>query len=450
LPLEPPPDTSAAASAAPTPAAKAPAAPRARRGAAAGGAPPATVAAGRKSASTTPDKGETRPAPVRAKSTDAKPAPTPGVVIPRFVADASASPAASRKAAPRKAKAAPLTVAPAIEAPASPLPPRARAPGPSAVAAREPAPPAFTRAPVRLAPAGALPPATIPPEALASPRQGRLVAIAIGASLLVHGFVMALHFTMPDLAPKASDAPLEVALVNARTKARPSKADILAQANLDGGGNTDQNRRAKSPLPVLPKDTQRNEITVATERVEALEQQTKELLTQLRSGATVAPRPTPTDEKQPTESPTANEMMQKTLEAMRLEAQIAKDMDAYQKRPKRQFVGSRAQEYRFARYVEDWRLKIERIGNLNYPSAARDRKLHGSLILTVGIRADGSVESIEVNRPSGQRILDAAAEKIVTMSAPFAAFPPDIRRDTDILYITRTWSFTKGDELTSQ
>ena len=94
--------------------------------------------------------------------------------------------------------------------------------------------------------------------------------------------------------------------------------------------------------------------------------------------------------------------MQRTLEAMRLEAQIAKDMDAYQKRPKRRFVGARAEEYRFARYVEDWRLKIERIGNLNYPEAARQQKLYGSLLLTVSIRADGSVENVEVNRTSGQ------------------------------------------------
>ena len=109
------------------------------------------------------------------------------------------------------------------------------------------------------------------------------------------------------------------------------------------------------------------------------------------------------------ELPTSNEMMQRTLEAMRLEAQIAKDMDAYQKRPKRKFVGARAEEYRFARYVEDWRLKVERVGNLNYPEAARAKKLYGSLVLTVSIRADGSIENVEVSKPSGKRILDAAA-----------------------------------------
>ena len=170
----------------------------------------------------------------------------------------------------------------------------------------------------------------------------------------------------------------------------------------------------------------------------------------MRSTQTASIAPRAPDAAERSELPTSNEMMQRTLEAMRLEAQIAKDMDAYQKRPKRKFVGARAEEYRFARYVEDWRLKVERIGNLNYPEAARSKKLYGSLLLTVSIRADGSVEHVEVSKTSGHRILDAAAVKIVEMAAPYASFPPDIRRDTDILHITRTWSFTKGDELVAQ
>jgi len=76
--------------------------------------------------------------------------------------------------------------------------------------------------------------------------------------------------------------------------------------------------------------------------------------------------------------------------------------------------------------------------------------LYGNLLLTVSIRADGSVEGVRVERSSGQRVLDAAAVRIVEMSAPFAPLPPDIRRDTDILHITRTWTFTKGDELRSE
>jgi len=203
---------------------------------------------------------------------------------------------------------------------------------------------------------------------------------------------------------------------------------------------------------VLPKDSPQNEITVATQKVEELERQARELMTRLKSqqSAAVAPPQPEAQPPQPPDLPTAKEMMQKTLEAMRLEAQIAKDMEAYQQRPKRRFVGARAEEYRFARYVEDWRLKVERVGNLNYPEAARQKKLYGSLLLTVSIRADGTLEAVEVNRSSGQRILDAAAVKIVEMSGPYAPFPPDIKRDTDILHITRTWTFAKGDELVSQ
>ena len=63
------------------------------------------------------------------------------------------------------------------------------------------------------------------------------------------------------------------------------------------------------------------------------------------------------------------------------------------------------------------------------------------------IRPDGSVESVELNRSSGLKILDAAAHRIVQMAAPFAAFPTDIRKDTDLLVITRTWFFAQGDKV---
>ncbi|MGZ5787696.1 MAG: TonB family protein [Ramlibacter sp.] len=279
-----------------------------------------------------------------------------------------------------------------------------------------------------------------------------LLVKAIAASVVLHLAALAVHFSPLDLAKFDRDGPpLEVALVNAKSASKPTKAELLAQAHLDGGGNTDANRRAKSPLPVLPKESASNQLAVAAQKVETLEQRASEMMAQLKAAAPVAvPQPKPNDIPERTDLPTAAELMQRTLESMRLEAQIAKEMDAYQKRPKRRFVGARAEEYRFARYVEDWRLKVERIGNLNYPEAARAQKLYGSLLLTTGIRADGSVESVVVERSSGKRILDLAASHIVEMGSPYAPFPPDIRRDTDILYITRTWTFAPGDSLISQ
>jgi protein TonB len=280
----------------------------------------------------------------------------------------------------------------------------------------------------------------------------RLLMWAIFGSIFLHAVVLAIRFAPIALSKfDRNTSPLEVALVNAKSVSKPTKADILAQAHLDGGGNTDAKRRAKTPLPALPKDNATSELAVATQKVDTLEKKSQEMLTQLKSAASLAtPQPTPNASPDKPELPTSTEMMQRTLEAMRLEAQIAKDMDAYQKRPKRRFVGARAEEYRFARYVEDWRLKVESIGNRNYPEAARAQKLYGSLLLTVGIRANGSIETVVVDRTSGQKILDLAAVRIVEMGGPYAPFPPNISRDTDILYITRTWSFSPGDSLTSQ
>ena len=367
------------------------------------------------------------------RATPPKPAdPTPA---PREVPAVLARPKVAAVPTPAPRKRAPAKPKPLIVAPEVP-------------AVAPPSPQAPARRTARIAPAGALPPAVIPREALVSPRRDRLLAIAIGVSVLVHLVVLTIHFS-PIVLKHINDKgpPIEVALVNAKTAAKPTKADVLAQHNLDGGGNTDADRRARTPLPVLPKNAPDQQVAVATQKVEELEKQTRELMTQLRNAPVAQTLQAPTDARERTDLPAANELMQKTLEAMRLEAQIAKDMDAYQKRPKRRFIGARAEEYRFARYVEDWRLKIERVGNINYPEAARKQKLYGSLLLTVSIRADGSVENVEINRGSGNRILDAAAVRIVNMSGPFAPFPSDIRKDTDILHITRTWTFTKADSL---
>jgi periplasmic protein TonB len=278
-----------------------------------------------------------------------------------------------------------------------------------------------------------------------------LLGTALAASIILHGALLATRFGFPD-ATKLRTPPqtLDVVLVNSKSPTRPIKPDALAQANLDGGGNTDASRQAKTPLPALGKSGAGAEIAMVAKKVDALETEARELMTRIKSAPAAPPAPMPVEVPEPAVPPTATELTQRTLEAMRIEARIAKDIELYQQRPKRRFVGARAEEYRFARYIEDWRSKIERVGNLNYPEAARQLKLYGSLLLTVSIRSDGSVENVEINRSSGHRILDAAAVRIVEMSAPFAGFPPDIKRDTDVLHITRTWTFTKGDELKSE
>jgi protein TonB len=274
---------------------------------------------------------------------------------------------------------------------------------------------------------------------------------AMLASVVLHAIVLfGVTIRPPDLSKLNSTAPaLEVVLVNAKSTSRPYRADVLAQHNLDGGGNTDLNRRAKSPLPVTRSNRQASELTMKSQRVQQIEKEAKKLMTQVQSPATAETASTtqPQPQVEPKVAPNTAEIMSKGLQIARLEAEISKDWDAYQKRPRRRFIGARTQEFRFARYVEDWRLKVERVGTLNYPQAARDQKIYGSLQLTVSIRADGEVEKIEINRSSGQKILDEAALRIVHLAAPYAAFPSDITKDTDILSITRTWTFARSDQL---
>ena len=277
-----------------------------------------------------------------------------------------------------------------------------------------------------------------------------LLTWTLAASLGAHAILLSLHFELPRLLKQATIAPpLEVSLVNAKTATKPSQADFLAQANLDGGGNTDAKRRLSSPLPRAAVDSQNTQLSAAREQVDNLERQTRELMKQFSARNKA---PTDRDSKESARTDSANafrELSAKALELQRLEAQIAREFDSYQQRPKKKHIGARATEYRFARYVEDWRQKVERVGNANYPELARTQKLYGSLVLTVAIKADGHIETIEVDRGSGKKILDAAAVKIVEMASPYAPFPADIRNDTDILYITRTWSFTRAGELES-
>lgn len=272
------------------------------------------------------------------------------------------------------------------------------------------------------------------------------LSAAMILSVALHAFALfGIALVMPEPFSLANVMkPLQVVLVNSKSKTRPTDADALAQANLDGGGNTAEDRQAKTSLPTISDDQQFTPEQVAR-RVAELEQESKRLMTRLNGDYTVV-QPAPKKDQTSANS-SGDDLVQRSLEIARLEAQISKNNDAYQKLPRRKFIGARTQEYRFAQYIEDWRIKVERIGNLNYPEEARRQQIYGKLQLSVSIRTDGSLESIEVNRSSGHRILDAAAMRIVKLAAPYSPLPPEITKDTDILTIVRTWTFTTADRL---
>jgi protein TonB len=278
-----------------------------------------------------------------------------------------------------------------------------------------------------------------------------VLMLAIGISVLLHGVVLAVQFQFPDFAKSfKKDTGLEVVLVNARHARAPKEAEALAQANLDGGGNTDAPQMASTPLP--PKDQRRegDQLIDAQRRVEKLESAQRKLLAEARTKHTAVQVNKNSDT--PAEKPreiSGVDLADSAAAIARLEAKLDKQLNEYAKRPRKKFIGARTQEYRFAQYVEDWRQKIERVGTLNYPDSARGR-LYGSLLMSVVLRADGSVARVNIHRSSGHKVLDEAAERIVRLASPFAPFPPNIRRDTDELEITRTWTFTNADAVRTE
>ena len=325
--------------------------------------------------------------------------------------------------------------------------------------------------------------ATVQPNKLANPQQVAAqtmsaIKIAILLSLLIHAVILTIHFE-PELKKLADRLPsLEVVLVNAKTKSAPNKAELLAQANLDRGGNTDENRKMKTALPAPKEKTTEVKLKPNSEahsaaksakvkaeeareqkRVDVLEKQAQELMTQINGKRKIESNPTqnaaaadPEQGEQEVKAKTLDRaaLSAAALEMDRLQAQIDKRQDEYQKRPKRKFIGALTKEYRFAMYVESWRQKVERIGNVNYPEAAKSQKLYGKLQMTVSIKADGSIENIVIDKPSNHKVLDDAAKRIVELAAPYAVFPADIKKDTDILSITRTWTFTQEDLLSTE
>jgi periplasmic protein TonB len=282
----------------------------------------------------------------------------------------------------------------------------------------------------------AVPPAT----------SGDILPITLAVSVVVHAVVLMITFAPPDILTPKFQTHLDVVLVNSKSATRPVKADALAQADLDGGGNTEADRTAKTNLPKLDVEPAPS-VQLATKKVRELEEETRRLiqLAQTTTAAATADLTQPAPElprEARLDDPAAE---QQKLRVAQLEAQIAKEWDEYQKLPRRKFIGARTEGVVYAEYVDKWRQRIEKVGTQHFPEEARRGKIFGSLVMTVHVKADGSVEKIEIDRSSGFPVLDNAARHAVELASPFPAFPPAVRKEWDILSISRTFSYTRTD-----
>ena len=285
-------------------------------------------------------------------------------------------------------------------------------------------------------------------------RFGLTLCLAIISHAVV---VLGVTFAKEDILPPRYDA-MEIILVQQKSQA-PDEAKLLAQANLEGGGDTDDEVTPASPLPTpfpdnvaelttpTPAQPIKESVSEANPAVLAADTGESDVFT--KTNKAVEDEVLESEqitEKPPTDQnfPTASALLSNSMKIAALSAAIERKLETRAERPKRKFISASTKEFIYAAYMEAWRAKVERIGNLNYPDAARQQRLSGNLILDVALNKDGSINEIHIRRSSGHKMLDDSAIRIVNLAAPYSPFPENISTETDILHITRTWQFLNG------
>lgn len=287
-------------------------------------------------------------------------------------------------------------------------------------------------------------------QALSGLSRSDRFGVSFFGSFLVHMVViLGVTFTLPQLRDLPGLPTLEITLVQTASDKRTLDPEFLAQANQDGGGDSDAPEIAKNPLPVReisPVNRDFPTFQSTPRKPVKSERELTALLSQEAARRIKAQESRPDKKELQLQPPNLGLMAPAEIlqERARLNAEISRTWQEFQKRPRHKFLNARTQEYKYAAYMDAWRAKVESVGNLNYPSEAKRRRLTGNLLLDVALNADGSINEISVRRSSGQKILDDAAIRIVELSAPFAPFPPEIRADLDVLHITRTWKFNES------
>ncbi|ROQ43890.1 outer membrane transport energization protein TonB [Stenotrophomonas maltophilia] len=276
-----------------------------------------------------------------------------------------------------------------------------------------------------------------------SQRLGATLALSVALhALLILGVGFAVRGDAP-LVPT-----LDVIFTQTQTALTPRQADFLAAASQIGGGEHDKAMRPReSQAGVVPQALPGSSPVPQQRQDAAAPPPPQSRVVSSRNGeeqvARAQQQPMP---EQPRPDAPLNAREQRDAEMARLAAEVHLRSAQYAKRPNRKFVSASTREYAWANYLRAWVDRAERVGNLNYPDEARQRRLGGQVVITVGVRRDGSVESARILRSSGTPLLDEAALRVVRLAQPFPALP-QTKDDVDILQVTRTWAFLPGGEL---
>ena len=270
-----------------------------------------------------------------------------------------------------------------------------------------------------------------------------LLALAFHALLILGlGFELIRSHSSPP-------STIEVILTKTQNIDAPKNANVLAEHNQVQSGSVDFDARPTSPS-VTKKALQGNDQTSSREMTQST--------TRVAENEMMVHQNSPDGEKfsRRVTSDENSKVNQKELRknqqnVAQLVSELNREKQLYAKRPRINHVDTlSAKSAVEAKYIKDWVQKVEIIGNINYPSQARQKKLSGTLILSVLVNHDGSVISTSVQQKSGEKLLDDAAIKVVRLSAPFKQFPTEMREQYDQLMITRTWVYHSDNRLRTQ
>ena len=263
-------------------------------------------------------------------------------------------------------------------------------------------------------------------------------------SLIGYGVVvLGVGFTLNKAAPVSPT--LDVILSPTASPAPPDQADFLAQANNQGGGDSDAPQRpTDDQLSQLPQtDPGDAPVALQAQQTPPEPEAIQRVLTSQSATAQTRPRAQEQKPKSTEPLPPGQELVEQSLTLAKLANEYSQKQSLQARRSRHKYITASTREYAYAQYMNDWVRRVERIGNANYPQQALINRLSGQLILTVAIRRDGRIEGITVVKSSGNKVLDKAAVDIVRLSEPFAALP-ETAENPNMLYITRTWQFTAG------
>lgn len=276
---------------------------------------------------------------------------------------------------------------------------------------------------------------------IAAPQQNTL-RWGVALSLLVHGLVLAWQPHI--LAPMAAKpAGLDVVLVNAFSESVPLTPQVVAQDNLEGGGQASPERIASNPLPRIGIEDEDISLMELTQQRRQLEAEQQQLLKQLLSVWTARPNQLRSESPEEADLSGSDEVDQQALEQNARIAAILDQIERYNERPRRYYDAPSAVANPFAGYVDGWRLRVEQTGSQHYPSSGGARP-RGELQASVTINSDGTVANVTIDKPASDSRLNQAVRRIIELAQPFAPFPDQLAKQVDQLVITRTWRFTPG------